>query len=323
MKKKTAISAGIVSLMVLTVFLLVASSGWSLSSAQTSITAGLTLPNRNIWALTTDQALYLLRPGASQYQRMGRINTNGDNIIEIDFRPADGRLYAIADTGNLYRVDLSSTNFGATTLVSTTNPRLTTGYGGAVLDFNPVLNAIRLTGQNDQNLAVTSANGGDLNTVTVQTKLAYVQGDPNFGQDPEITAGAYTNNVNGATTTLFYMIDPDKDTFVKIQDLNATGSSNTGGGRLQTVGPLVDNSGNRLNMSPLTTFDIATIGGVNMLVGQTSRLLFTIDLNQVNPNLAVGSQQNIVVNRGNPGIQLNPGDPQLSGGVRGLAIATQ
>jgi uncharacterized protein DUF4394 len=323
MKKRTSIAVGLVTLATLAVMLFAASSDRSVGSAQTSITAGLNLPNRNIYALTTDQALYILRPGATQYARLGRIATNGDNIIEIDFRVADGRLYAISDQGRIYTVNLSSTNFGATTLVSTTNPRLTTGFGGAVLDFNPVLNAARLIGQNDQNLAVVNQNGGNLNAVAAQTRLAYVAGDPNAGQDPEITAGAYTNNVNGAANTIFYMCDHDKDTFVTIQDKNATGSSNTGGGRLQTIGPFVDPAGNRINMSPLTTMDITTIGGVNILVGQTTRLLFTINLNQINPNLPVGTQQNVVVLRGAAGLQLPNGAAQLSGGIRGLAIATQ
>jgi Domain of unknown function (DUF4394) len=323
MKKKIFVALGLITSAVFAVMLIAASSDRSVGNAQTSITAGLTLPNRNIYALTTDQSLYILRPGATQYARLGRISTNGDNIIEIDFRPADGRLYAVSDQGRIYTVNLSSTNFGATTLVSTTNPRLTTGFGGAVMDFNPVLNALRLVGQNDQNLAVVNQNGGNLNAVAAQTRLAYVAGDRNAGQDPEITAGAYTNNVNGAANTLFYMIDHDKDTFVTIQDKNATGSSNTGGGRLQTIGPIVDAQGNRLNMSPLTTMDITTIGGVNMLIGQTTRLLFTINLNQINPNLPVGTTQNVVVARGAAGIQLPVGAPQLSGGIRGLAIATQ
>jgi hypothetical protein len=323
MKKKIAIAIGLTILAIFAAMLIVASSERSVGNAQTSITAGLTLPNRNIYALTTDQSLYILRPGATQYARLGRISTNGDNIIEIDFRPADGRLYAVSDTGRIYTVNLSSTNFGATTLVSTTNPRLTTGFGGAVMDFNPVLNALRLVGQNDQNLAVVNQNGGNLNAVAAQTRLAYVAGDVSAGADPEITAGAYTNNVNGAANTLFYMVDHDKDTFVTIQDKNATGSSNTGGGRLQTIGPIVDAQGNRLNMSPLTTMDITTIGGVNILVGQTTRLLFTINLNQINQNLPVGTVQNVVVARGAAGIQLPVNAPQLSGGIRGLAIATQ
>src|SRR5262245_17053547 len=99
MKKRTSITLGVISLTIFTIMLIVAASGPSLSSAQTSITAGLTLPNRNIYALTTDQSLYILRPGATQYARLGRINTNGDNIIEIDFRPANNQLYAYSDQG--------------------------------------------------------------------------------------------------------------------------------------------------------------------------------------------------------------------------------
>ncbi len=50
----------------------------------------------------------------------------------------------------------------------------------------------------------------------------------NFGKDPEIVGGAYNNNFNGATATLFYMVDHDLDTPVTISGKNATGSSNTG-----------------------------------------------------------------------------------------------
>ncbi|MBO0721675.1 MAG: hypothetical protein J2P41_12680, partial [Blastocatellia bacterium] len=59
------------------------------------------------------------------------------------------------------------------------------------------------------------------------------------------------------------------------------------------------------------------------IVGQTTRLLFTINLSQVNPNLPVGTLQKVVVARGNAGTQLAVGAPQLSGGIRGLAVSTQ
>src|SRR5262245_24781966 len=91
--------------------------------AQTSITTGLNLPSRNIYALTSDNAIYVLTPGASQYTRLGRVNnTNGGNLIGMDFRPSDKKLYGLTDTGSLYTIDVSNSNLN-TTLVSTLNPR--------------------------------------------------------------------------------------------------------------------------------------------------------------------------------------------------------
>jgi|SRR5262245_24564766 len=326
MKKRTSISVGLITIAVLTLLVIVAPIKHSVSNAQTSIIAGLTLPNVPIYALTGDNAIYVLNPGTTQYSRLGRVNnTNGGNLIGIDFRPADNTptiLYGLTDTGSLYKIDVSATaTFGTTTLISTTNPRYT-GGPSMVMDFNPVVNALRIAGPSDQNIAVVNgANGTNLTTTVAQTNFAYVMGDPNFGKDPEISGGAYDTNRVGAASTTFYMCDRDKDTLVTIATRNATGSSNTGTGQLKTIGNFVNSVGTRLNMSPFCTFDIYTgPGGRNFLVGQTSRLLFTLDLATVNPNLPVGTTQNVVVTRGAAGIQLAAGSNSLSGPVVDIAL---
>lgn len=303
--------------------------GVTIVSAQTQtsvvptsgIAKGITLPNSSVYALTSDNALYILKPGATSYVRGGRVDvSDGGNLIGIDFRPADGQLYGLTDRGGLYTINLSSGSFGASTRVSQVNPRFSGGFG-ALVDFNPVLNALRITGSNDQNIAVVNgANGANLNTTAVQTRFTYAQGDVNFGKDPEIVGGAYNNNVNGATATLFYMVDHDLDTLVTISGKNATGSSNTGAGLLQTIGPFVDEYGNALNMSPTTDFDIYTDGyGNNFLVGQTTRLLFSIDLTQIDPNLPLGRTQKVVVKRGQPAALPGSSAP-LTGGVFDIAV---
>jgi hypothetical protein len=284
------------------------------------VAAGLDIPNANVYALTSDNAIYVLRPGASNYARLGRVETQGGNLIGIDFRPADGKLYGLTDLGVLYTIPVSSTSVGQATRISTTNPRFTGGFG-AVVDFNPVLNALRIMGSNDQNIAVLNgADGSNLTTSVAQTKFAYAQGDVNAGKDPEIVGGAYSNNFVGATATLFYLVDADNDTLVTIADKNATGSSNTGGGQLQTIGQFYDESGNRLNMSPTSDLDIYTDRtGKNFLVGQTTRLLFSIDLSQINPNLALGKTQRVIVKRGPPAALPGSNAP-LTGGVFDIAI---
>jgi hypothetical protein len=301
----------------------------SVATAQTASTnsvrprgvaAGLDIPNTNVYALTSDNAIYVLRPGASNYARLGRVETQGGNLIGIDFRPADGKLYGLTDLGVLYTIEVAASRFGQVQRVSTMNPRFTGGFG-MLADFNPVANALRVVGSNDQNLAVVNgADGSSLSTTVAQTKFAYAAGDVNAGKDPELTGGAYTNNFVGATSTLFYTIDADQDTLVTIADKTATGSSNTGGGQLQTIGQFVDEAGNRLNMSPTSDLDIYTDrAGKNYLVGQTTRLLFSIDLSQINPNLQLGRTQRVVVKRGSAAALPGGGAP-LTGGVWDIAM---
>jgi hypothetical protein len=120
------------------------------------------------------------------------------------------------------------------------------------------------------------------------------------------------------------MVDHNRDTLVTISTLTATGSSNTAGGQLKTIGQFVDQNGVALNMSPTTDIDIYTDStGRNFLVGQTTRLLFAVDLSTANPNLPVGQTQKVVARRGVPGIQLPNGSNSLSGGIFDIAIPTR
>jgi Domain of unknown function (DUF4394) len=269
-------------------------SAATVSSASTT-TQGGTMPPVFIFALTTDNTLYVLTPGSTVYQFLGRVaGIGGNDLIGIDFRPADKRLYALSDGGQLYTINFNVAPPTAT-LVSTLNtPRFPSGFQ-SLMDFNPVVDAIRLIGSDTLNYAVVKGANGILNTTAVQTAMTYAVGDVNAGKTPKVNGGAYTNNVAGATTTLFYAIDHDQDTLVTIADKNATGSSNTGGGRLQTIGRLVDVAGNQITVNPVSDIDIITLNGVNFLIGASRDITFQISLNQINPNLPLGTTQNVVV----------------------------
>jgi hypothetical protein len=246
-----------------------------------------------IFAVTTDNTLYALAPGSTTYQSLGRIaGIGGNDIIGLDFRPADRRLYALSDGGRLYTINFSVSP-PAATLVSTLTPRFPSGFQ-SLMDFNPVVDAIRFIGSDALNYAVVKNASNILATTAVQTSLTYATGDVNAGKSPKVVAGAYTNNVAGATTTIFYAIDHDQDTLVTIAD-KTNGSSNTGGGRLQTIGPLVDSAGNKITANAVTDIDILTMNGVNFLIGVSRDITFQIPLNQINPNLPLGTTQNVVV----------------------------
>ena len=278
-------------------------SGASASAAASSSavsaaaqTTGVIMLRTPIYALDSNNIILVLWPGATSFTRLVRVTQANGNLIGIDFRPADGNnnaLYALTDTGSIYTVKLTATGLGAVTKVSDMTTRFPSGIQ-SLMDFNPMVNALRLIGSDRLNYAVVNS-GGNLNAMAIQTALSYDPNDVNKGVSPHVSNGAYTNNVVGATTTLFYAIDYDLDTFLTIQPATPGGSSATGGGVLQTLGPLVTPTGQRINVSSTADIDIYTNNaGVNRLVGVSGRTFFTIDLSMVNPVVPAGSVTNIV-----------------------------
>src|SRR5215475_9970486 len=184
-------------------------------AAQTT-TTGIVMPRTPVYALDTDNTIFVLVPGTTSFVRLFRVAdapVNG-NITGIDFRVVDGNnnnLYALTDTGKIYTIGLTAATLGKATLVSTMSPGFPSGYQ-SLFDFNPVLNAIRAIGSDGINYAVLNS-GGNLNQTVVQTSLSYNPNDVNKGAIPKVSAGAYNNNFIGATATIFYAIDYNLDAF--------------------------------------------------------------------------------------------------------------
>jgi Domain of unknown function (DUF4394)/Carbohydrate binding module (family 6) len=267
--------------------------------------SGIIMPRTSVYALDTDNTIFVLVPGTTAFVSLVRVPDGAvdGNLIGLDFRPADGNnnfVYAVTDTSKIYRIRLTSSGLGSATLVSTVTPSFPSGYQ-SLTDFNPVVNALRLIGSDTLNYAVVN-NNGNLNTTAVQTALTYNTADVARGISPRVSAGSYNNNVNGATVTLFYAIDYNRDTLVTIDPPPTGGSSATGGGVLRTIGNLVAPTGARIKTSPTADIDIFTLSnGANRLIGISGRTFFTIDLAQVTPASALGTTKNIVAN----GIQMN------------------
>jgi len=261
------------------------------------------LASRNVYALLSNNVVATVYGSKVLQQFIFIPNISGNidgNLIGIDFRPSQSSpsdrnnspgLYGLTDTGKIYTLNLSGGSMGAT-LVST----LTLPFNGglqALADFNPQVDALRVIGSNDQNFAVVNS-GGNLNATAQQTAITYAAGDPQAGKDPNLTAGTYNNNLAGAATTIFYALDYATDSLVTIADVT-NGSSATGGGRLKTIGKLVDPAGNAININPEAGIDIytdTTVGNAALI--SNGRTVYFINLATVNANLPIGTTQNVV-----------------------------
>ena len=212
----------------------------------------------NFIALTSDNSIARYNSNSGKFKKAIEVKGVDGNLQGIDFRPANGLLYGVTDTNKIYTID---PNTGAATFVST----LSTSFNGGVqsgVDFNPAADRLRVNGSNDQNLRINVDTGA----VTVDGTLAYANGDPNFGVDPNVTAAAYINSVAGATSTALYNIDYAQDVLVLQNPPNS--------GTLTTVGHL------GVNFASVGGFDIFTdANGVNYAYALSGSTLYSIDLN--------------------------------------------
>lgn len=159
-----------------------------------------------------------------------------DLTLGIDFRPATGELYGVGSSNMLYRIN-TGTGVASAVGAPFTPPLSGVEFG---FDFNPTVDRIRLTSDNDQNLRLHPVTG---QVVAIDGTLNYAAGDTNFGQDPNVVASAYTNNFAGATTTTLYNIDSRLDILVSQVPPNS--------GTVNTIGSL------GMDVSSLAGFDIS------------------------------------------------------------------
>lgn len=170
-----------------------------------------------------------------------------EGILGIDFRPANGQLYALGSSSRIYTINLGT---GAATAVGT-SPFATllngTQFG---FDFNPTVDRIRVVSNLGQNLRLNPNDG----------TVAAVDGMINPGT-PALGAAAYTNNFAGATSTMLFVIDTNTDK-VYLQDPPNNGT-------------LVERGSMGLNIDGANGFDIGSMSQTAYLmasVGGTTRI---------------------------------------------------
>ncbi len=132
---------------------------------------------------------------------------SGENLIGIDFRPADGQLYAVGSTGRVYTINGTT---GAATLKSTLVADATdttlpyTALAGTAfgVDFNPAADRLRIVSNTGQSLRIN-----------VDTGATTTDGVINGGAaNTAVRAAAYTNSFAGTGTTTLFVIDGANNT---------------------------------------------------------------------------------------------------------------
>lgn len=143
-----------------------------------------------------------------------------DELVGIDYRPKDGKLYAVGLLGNIYTLNPAT---GSATFIKKlmADPTDTTDGNAAftkilgdanliTVNFNPVADRLRVITNTGQNLRIN-----------VDTGATITDGAINLTEsNPTIVAGAYTNAFAGTGSTKLYSIDQNSDR-IYIQNANA------------------------------------------------------------------------------------------------------
>jgi hypothetical protein len=222
--------------------------------------------------LTEDQRLVCFnadRPGRAQLtKRISRL-TGDVSLVGIDYRPATRQLYGIGNAGGIYTID-------PRTAVATKKAQLQTALQGASfgIDFNPVVDRLRVISDTGQNLAVNVDDG----SAVVGSALNTGPNTTSMG----VTGAAYTNN------------DADPNTATTLFDIDTVGDqvviqSPPNGGTLVPTGKLGVDTGSAVGFDifsrvrggttqSVAAFAALTVGGksgfyrVDLITGRASKV---------------------------------------------------
>ena len=227
---------------------------------------GIAMPvNQMAYAISANNLLFINLTQSNILSKAITGLQNGETILGMDMRPANGQLYALGSTNRLYTVNIGT---GAFTEVGQLNPSLAgTNFG---FDFNPVADLIRVVSNTGQNLRVnptTAAVTVDANITTATATLS---------------AAAYTNNFKGANATALYVIDHTLDRLFS-QEANT--------GILTAIGDLKVNVESANGFDVISTTTTNTAYGIFTVEGKNS--IYRIDL--ATGSASVNSELNFAV----------------------------
>ena len=141
---------------------------------------------------------------------------SGLTLRAIDFRPANGKLYALGTSGTV--AQLYTMNVAMAVLTAVGSSFTMTGNTSPVvsIDFNPAADRLRVVTGSGQSYRVNADTG------------ALVARDTDIAMGATIADIAYSNNVAGATSTTLYGYDYNADQLDTIGSVGGGTSPNTG-----------------------------------------------------------------------------------------------
>ena len=250
-----------------------------------------------------------------------------ENIVGIDIRPANGRLYGLGSANLLYEID---TGTGRARPVGPLFP-ITIRGTSLGFDFDPVTDEARIVSNAETNMRVDPDDGllvdHDPSSPTLQpdVDLTYALGDSAEGRGENVGALASTPGTESVTVG----IDTGLDTLVRLDPAND--------GQLHTVAPLGTDAGDP------NGFDVASDGVAYAVFTRGKRRvqdLMKVDLssgratratrlsaigtylrNRPDPLRALAAVGRVAADKTRPGLVFTPGrTPRVRGLLRGKPL---
>ena len=214
-------------------------SSESLTALRDALSAKL-VPVGDTLALTTSGRLISFNRDTPSTQVSGFAITGlaaNETLLDIDRRPADGKLYALGSKGGIYSIVPST---GGATAVSTLraspgddNPFTALSGTNFGIEFNPVVDRMRVVSNTGQNLRI-NVDTGEAITDGILTSDSTLT-----PTTPSVSAASYTNSFAGTTTTRLFSLNlatntldllnpPNNGTLVSGPPLGVTATSANG-----------------------------------------------------------------------------------------------
>lgn len=131
----------------------------------------------------------------------------GENLLGIDYRPADGMLYGVGSSGRIYTINTGTAAATVKSTLAADAADTSAPFAGLAgtdfgVDFNPVADRLRVVSNSGQSLRIN-----------VDTGATTTDGAINGGAaNAAVTASAYTNSFAATGSTTLYVIDTANDT---------------------------------------------------------------------------------------------------------------
>lgn len=135
---------------------------------------------------------------------------SGEKLVDLDYRPRDGKLYGLTSNGRLVTIDPASGEASATFTLAADPGDATLPYAGLAgtafgIDFNPVVDRLRVVSNTGQNLRINVDNGLTITDGAIR------------GAATGLSATGYASNFAETCRTRLYGIDVATSQFV-VQD---------------------------------------------------------------------------------------------------------